>query len=75
MGDKGQRGRMVSRSNLVLLSLLACFGEGAFAQIRYSVPEEVEEGTVVGNVAKDLGLDVASLTDRRFRVVSGSKDA
>uniref|UniRef100_A0A4W6BV80 Si:ch73-379j16.2 n=1 Tax=Lates calcarifer TaxID=8187 RepID=A0A4W6BV80_LATCA len=43
--------------------------------IRYSVPEEVKHGTVVGNVAKDLGLDITSLTDRRFRVVSGSKDA
>uniref|UniRef100_A0A3P8T859 Si:ch73-379j16.2 n=1 Tax=Amphiprion percula TaxID=161767 RepID=A0A3P8T859_AMPPE len=47
----------------------------ALAQIRYSVPEEVEEGTVVGNVAKDLGLDIASLTDRRFRVVTESKNA
>ncbi|XP_008303739.1 protocadherin alpha-8-like [Stegastes partitus] len=54
--------------------LLLLFGKQAFAQIRYSVPEEVKEGTVVGNVAKDLGLDIASLTDRRFRVVSGSKD-
>ncbi|KAG8004043.1 Protocadherin alpha-8, partial [Nibea albiflora] len=35
----------------------------------------MKEGTVVGNVAKDLGLEKASLTDRRFRVVSGSKDA
>ncbi|KAK2890754.1 hypothetical protein Q8A67_013397 [Cirrhinus molitorella] len=50
-------------------------GEQISAQIRYSVPEEVKEGTVVGNVAKDLGLDVSTLVDRRFRIVSGSKDA
>uniref|UniRef100_A0A3Q2GHI5 Cadherin N-terminal domain-containing protein n=1 Tax=Cyprinodon variegatus TaxID=28743 RepID=A0A3Q2GHI5_CYPVA len=47
----------------------------AFAQIRYGVPEEVREGTTVGNVAKDLGLEVALLSDRRFRVVSGSNQA
>ncbi|XP_074530789.1 protocadherin alpha-3-like [Halichoeres trimaculatus] len=57
------------------LSLLMLFGTQASAQIRYSVPEEVKQGTVVGNVAKDLGLDIATLTDRRFRVVSGSKEA
>ncbi|XP_070819202.1 protocadherin alpha-8-like isoform X27 [Chaetodon trifascialis] len=56
------------------LALLLFFGGQAFAQIRYSVPEEVKEGTVVGNIAKDLGLDVTSLFDRRFRVVSGSKE-
>ncbi|XP_031698591.1 protocadherin alpha-8-like, partial [Anarrhichthys ocellatus] len=44
------------------------------AELRYSIPEEMKEGTVVGNVAKDLGLDKTSLIDRRFRVVSGSKD-
>ncbi|XP_076594810.1 protocadherin alpha-8-like [Chaetodon auriga] len=57
------------------LALLLLVGKQALAQIKYSVPEEVEEGTVVGNVAKDLGLDITSLTNRRFRVVSGSKDA
>ncbi|XP_041800420.1 protocadherin alpha-8-like [Chelmon rostratus] len=57
------------------LAVLLLLGQQALAQIRYSVPEEVEEGTVVGNVAKDLGLDITSLTDRRFRVVSGSKEA
>ncbi|XP_045898721.1 protocadherin alpha-8-like, partial [Micropterus dolomieu] len=57
-----------------LLALLLLFGKQALAQTRYSIPEEVEEGTVVGNVAKDLGLDITSLNDRRFRVVSESKD-
>ncbi|KAF7649144.1 hypothetical protein LDENG_00146300 [Lucifuga dentata] len=51
------------------------FVKPVWTQIRYSIPEEVKEGTIVGNVAKDLGLDITSLTDRRFRVVSGSKDA
>ncbi|XP_076594794.1 protocadherin alpha-8-like isoform X17 [Chaetodon auriga] len=55
--------------------LLGIFGEQALAELRYSVAEEMKEGTAVGNVAKDLGLDKTSLTDRRFRVVSGSKDA
>ncbi|XP_038547948.1 protocadherin alpha-3-like [Micropterus salmoides] len=57
-----------------LLALLLLFGKQALAQTRYSIPEEVEEGTVVGNVAKDIGLDITSLNDRRFRVVSESKD-
>uniref|UniRef100_A0A672FPR9 Cadherin domain-containing protein n=1 Tax=Salarias fasciatus TaxID=181472 RepID=A0A672FPR9_SALFA len=47
----------------------------ALAELRYSIPEEVREGTVVGNVAKDLGLEKSPLSYRRFRVVSGSKDA
>ncbi|XP_074530787.1 protocadherin alpha-8-like [Halichoeres trimaculatus] len=55
--------------------LLLFLENRADAQSRYSVPEEVRDGTVVGNVAKDLGLEVASLAGRRFRVVSGSKDA
>ncbi|XP_047190551.1 protocadherin alpha-8-like [Scophthalmus maximus] len=55
--------------------LMLMFGEQASAELRYSVPEEMKEGTVVGNVAKDLGLDRSALLDRRFRVVSGSKEA
>ncbi|XP_061644593.1 protocadherin alpha-13-like [Phyllopteryx taeniolatus] len=57
------------------LWLVVLFAEQAGAQIRYSVPEEVEDGTVVGNIAKDLGLDVGGLGDRRIRVVSGSEEA
>ncbi|XP_044218797.1 protocadherin alpha-8-like [Thunnus albacares] len=57
------------------LTLLLLLGKRALAEIRYSIPEEVKEASVVGNVAKDLGLDITSLIDRRFRVVSESKDA
>ncbi|XP_036380425.1 protocadherin alpha-3-like isoform X4 [Megalops cyprinoides] len=49
-------------------------GERASAQIQYSVLEEVDEGSTVGNIAKDLGLDVSTLRERRFRIVSGSKE-
>ncbi|XP_063045455.1 protocadherin alpha-8-like [Engraulis encrasicolus] len=60
--------------NVIYSVLLFSVGH-ASAQIRYSLPEGVKDGYAVGNVAKDLGLDTSSLTDRRFRIVSGSKDA
>ncbi|XP_047441803.1 protocadherin alpha-7-like [Mugil cephalus] len=47
--------------------------EGISAQIRYSIQEELKSGTSVGNVAKDLGLDLGRLADRNLRVVSGTK--
>ncbi|CAI5652133.1 unnamed protein product, partial [Oreochromis niloticus] len=57
------------------VAVLLLFGNMAFSQVRYTVPEEVADGTVVGYIAKDLGLDINSLADRRFRVVSGNADA
>ncbi|KAI9538926.1 hypothetical protein NQZ68_009003 [Dissostichus eleginoides] len=56
-----------------LALLLVTYLGGISAQIRYSIQEELRIGTVVGHVAKDLGLDLGRLTDRNLRVVSGTK--
>nr|XP_033489319.1 protocadherin gamma-C5-like [Epinephelus lanceolatus] len=39
-------------------------------QTRYSIPEELERGSVVGNLAKDLGLGLSDIFDRILRVSS-----
>ncbi|XP_037398669.1 protocadherin alpha-8-like [Pygocentrus nattereri] len=74
MEDGGQRRRREYWWISLWLSFLLCFVQQISTQARYSVQEEVKEGSVVGNIAKDLGLDVSTLLDRRFRIVSGSKD-
>ncbi|KAG7465370.1 hypothetical protein MATL_G00175730 [Megalops atlanticus] len=48
------------------------FGGLASAQIRYSIPEELEDGSVVGDIVKDLGLDLRKLSSRRIKITSDS---
>ncbi|XP_061120651.1 protocadherin alpha-8-like [Syngnathus typhle] len=59
--------------SLCLPLLVVIYPEGISAQVRYSIQEEVKAGTVVGNVAKDLGLEIGRLLERNLRVVSGTK--
>ncbi|XP_073778554.1 protocadherin beta-11-like [Danio rerio] len=40
----------------------------ARAQVRYSIPEEMTKGSLVGNIVQDLGLDVRRLKSGRARI-------
>ncbi|XP_043925796.1 protocadherin gamma-C3-like [Protopterus annectens] len=44
-----------------------------FGQLRYTVPEEKDPGTYIGNVATDLSLDMKKMALRRFRIVSSAQ--
>uniref|UniRef100_A0A673GBV2 Protocadherin gamma-C3 n=1 Tax=Sinocyclocheilus rhinocerous TaxID=307959 RepID=A0A673GBV2_9TELE len=44
----------------------------ASGELRYSVLEEQKPGSVVGNIARDLGLSAMRITERNLQVVSGS---
>ncbi|KAM8848077.1 uncharacterized protein ACB058_011861 [Synchiropus picturatus] len=54
-----------------VLVFILCLAElrSVIGQARYSIPEEQAEGSVVGNIAKDLGLDVTRLVSGKARIV------
>ncbi|XP_023249089.1 protocadherin-10-like isoform X3 [Seriola lalandi dorsalis] len=58
---------------MIVLVIVLCITDGVLSQIRYSVPEEADHGTLVGNIAEDLGLDLTKLASRRFQVVPSSR--
>ncbi|XP_067422467.1 protocadherin alpha-8-like [Emydura macquarii macquarii] len=65
---------VITRQLLRLVLLHAAWEVGS-GQVRYSVPEESKHGTFVGRLAQDLGLEVAELVSRLFRMVSeGRRD-
>uniref|UniRef100_A0A8C6T3M6 Cadherin domain-containing protein n=1 Tax=Neogobius melanostomus TaxID=47308 RepID=A0A8C6T3M6_9GOBI len=41
-----------------------------YGDVTYSIPEEMKRGSVIGNIAKDIGLDLGRLSARRARVDS-----
>ncbi|XP_019061567.1 protocadherin gamma-A4 isoform X8 [Fukomys damarensis] len=53
--------------------LLRALWEIRAEPIRYSVPEELEKGSVVGNIAKDLRLEPQKLAEHGIRLVSRGK--
>ncbi|XP_029797962.1 protocadherin gamma-A5 isoform X10 [Suricata suricatta] len=54
---------------LIFLLLETSWGAGG-GQIHYSVLEELDKGSFVGNIAKDLGLEPRELAERGVRIVS-----
>ncbi|KAM6923447.1 protocadherin Fat 4-like [Xenentodon cancila] len=54
-----------------ILIFLTALGERVNGHLRYSIPEEKKIGSVIGNVARDLGLDLGRLRSGRARVING----
>ncbi|NXC92378.1 PCDGH protein, partial [Cercotrichas coryphoeus] len=57
------------RQRALLWVMLLAAWEAAWGQLRYSVPEEMPKGSFVGDVAKDLGLQLPEHSDRGVHIV------
>ncbi|XP_069027745.1 protocadherin gamma-A5-like isoform X3 [Embiotoca jacksoni] len=57
--------------NWQVLFLLFYVNHMVSGHIRYSIPEEMKKGSLIGNVAQDLGLDLKRLRSGRARIVTG----
>ncbi|XP_056152138.1 protocadherin beta-7-like [Lampris incognitus] len=49
-------------------TLLLLWSQPAYGDVSYSLAEEMKRGTVIGNIAKDLGLEVSRLSSRKARL-------
>ncbi|XP_077165932.1 protocadherin gamma-B5-like isoform X4 [Paroedura picta] len=65
-----ERTKEMKRQVLFLFVFLSVFYWVKSEQIHYSVLEETEKGSVVGNLPKDLGLDARELLKRKISIAS-----
>ncbi|XP_052471530.1 protocadherin gamma-A11-like isoform X4 [Carassius gibelio] len=65
------RWRVVFQPQWQVLFFISCYIPFAISQIRYSIPEEMSKGSLIGNVAQDLGLNLKRLLTGRARIVTG----
>ncbi|KAM4621318.1 protocadherin beta-16-like [Polymixia lowei] len=56
----------------VLLFYFVIFLRLVLGQVSYSIPEEMSKGSLVGNIAQDLGLDVKRLKSGKARLHIGN---
>ncbi|XP_067374403.1 protocadherin gamma-A11-like isoform X31 [Channa argus] len=67
--DGKMLGRTMKRQILLFTSLVCLCS--VFGQVSYSIPEEMTKGSLVGNIAHDLGLDGRRLKSGKARIYTG----
>ncbi|OPJ76351.1 protocadherin gamma-B5-like [Patagioenas fasciata monilis] len=72
MAGGQRRRRAVGRVLLPALLLGLCW-RAAAERLRYIIPEELSRGSLVGPLARDLGLSPADLPARKLRLASAAK--
>ncbi|XP_068446106.1 protocadherin gamma-A10-like [Clinocottus analis] len=65
-----EKGRLNWTSVWLFTLLCLCLNDIVSGQIRYAIPEELKKGSLIGNVAQDLGLDAQRLRSGRARIVT-----
>ncbi|XP_062281218.1 protocadherin beta-15-like [Scomber scombrus] len=71
MGNTFHRGFSMNGFCLVFLLIGLHF---VYGDVSYAITEEMKRGSVVGNIAKDLGLGIATLTSRKARIDTDRDD-
>ncbi|XP_068571399.1 protocadherin gamma-A5-like [Cebidichthys violaceus] len=56
----------MNRQVLLFISLLSLYS--VLGQVSYSIPEEMSKGSLVGNIAQDLGLEIKRLVSGKARI-------
>ncbi|XP_075066027.1 protocadherin gamma-B1-like isoform X5 [Mixophyes fleayi] len=72
-GLQKQQGQSLKgmRWQVIFSFLFSCLCYSVTGQMHYSIVEELRKGSIVGNLAKDLELNVKELTTRNLRIVPG----
>ncbi|XP_053575578.1 protocadherin gamma-B1-like [Bombina bombina] len=58
------------RWQVMFLFLFSRICYSVSSNLQYTIPEEMRKGSFVGNLAKDLGLNIKELPIRKFHIVS-----
>ncbi|XP_060110213.1 protocadherin gamma-A8-like [Heteronotia binoei] len=69
MGETQKQRSSINKGTLQYLITLFVW-KAVSGQISYSIPEEMQKGSFVGNIAKDLGLDGKHLSEHGLRIIT-----